>query len=129
MDLPARPLLRIFPPFRMKTLSHSRTWHRATAIAASASMLLATVAGVSAAETHYTDVDAGAWYEAAAAALLESGALDRNESRLRPNDLATRAEVLKLLVEVYDADMVNPATPSFSDVPRTAWYYTYVETA
>ncbi len=113
----------------MKLLSHSRSWHRIAAAAAASAMVLTTVAGVSAAQTHYTDVDAGAWYEAAAAALLESGALDRNETRLRPNDLATRAEVLKLLVEVYDADMVNPATPSFSDVPRSAWYYTYVETA
>lgn len=94
-----------------------------------AGAMLASAVGASAQETHYVDVDPGAWYEEAAAALLESGALDRNESRLRPNDLATRAEVLKLLVEVYDAAMVNPATPSFSDVPRTAWYYTYVETA
>ena len=92
-------------------------------------MFLSAVGPAAAQQTHYSDVAPGVWYEEAAAALLDSGALDRNESRLRPNDLATRAEVMKLLVEVYDADMVNPATPSFSDVPRTSWYYTYVETA
>lgn len=103
-------------------------WRRFAAAGLSAATVL-TASGVSAQETHYVDVQAGVWFEEAAAALLESGALDESEARLRPNDLATRAEVLKLLVNVYGEDLVNPATPSFTDVPRTAWYYPYVETA
>jgi hypothetical protein len=79
--------------------------------------------------THYTDVPSGSYYEEAAFELLRTGALDSNEARLRPNDLATRAEVMKLLVNVNGTDLVTPATPSFNDVPKSAWYYSYMETA
>lgn len=112
----------------MATAFRSFRWRRLAAAGLSAATVL-TATGASAQDTHYTDVQAGVWYEEAAAALLEFGALDRSEGRLRPNDLATRAEVLKLLVNVYGEDLVYPATPSFSDVPRTAWYFPYVEAA
>jgi hypothetical protein len=79
--------------------------------------------------THYLDVEAGAWYEEAADALLKSGALDESELRLRPNALATRAEVMKLLVNVSGRSMIMPPIASFNDVAKTAWYYTYVETS
>lgn len=111
----------------MRHLSHSRTWHRLTASVAAGAVALTSIATVAAQDTHYSDVEAGVWYEEAAAALLESGALDESEARLRPNDLATRAEVLKLLMSVYGEDLVYPATASFTDVPRSAWYYPYVE--
>jgi hypothetical protein len=113
----------------MEHLFRSRTWRRVTAGVAASAIALSGVASVAAADTHYTDVQAGVWYEEAAAALLESGALDESESRLRPNDLATRAEVLKLLVNVYGEDLVYPTTSSFSDVSKTAWYFPYVEAA
>lgn len=110
--------------------NHSRSfrWRGVAAAGLSAAMVLGAT-GVSAQETHYADVEAGAWYEQSASNLLESGALDANETRLRPNDLATRAEVLKLLVNVYGEDLVYPGTASFSDVPRDAWYFPYVEAA
>lgn len=79
--------------------------------------------------TTYTDVSTGAYYEEAAAALLRSGALDSNESRLRPNDTATRAEVMKLLVSVHGSHLINPSRESFDDVSRSQWYYQYIETA
>lgn len=79
--------------------------------------------------TSYSDVPAGAYYEDAAAALLLSGALDSREPLLRPNDAATRAEVMKLLVNVNGSTLVMPTQSSFSDVPRLAWYYPYMETA
>lgn len=79
--------------------------------------------------THYTDVPPGAYYEAAAEALLESNALDASETRLRPGDAATRAEVMKLLVNVYGATLISPSVASFSDVSASAWYYPYMETA
>jgi len=80
-------------------------------------------------QTHYIDVPLGAYYEDAVKALLKSNGLDSNETYLRPADAATRAEVMKLLVNVYGATMVNPSTGSFSDVPKAAWYYPYIETA
>jgi len=104
--------------------------HRWQSIMAVAISLLVVMTGVvSAQETHYTDVPVGAWYEGSAAALLRSGALDETEARLRPNDLATRAEVLKLLVNVYGEDLIYPAQASFNDVSRTAWYFPYIETS
>lgn len=99
------------------------------AATAAGALVLTSLGSAAAQETHYTDVEAGVWYEAAASALLESGALDENEARLRPNDLATRAEVLKLLVNVYGEELVYPAQASFSDVSRSAWYFPYVEAA
>ena len=113
----------------MNSVPISRSWQRLAAGVTSAALVLTSVGSVAAQETHYTDVPSGVWYEMSAAALLESGALDANESRLRPNDIATRAEVLKLLVNVYGEDLVYPATPSFSDVSKSAWYYPYVESA
>ncbi len=78
-------------------------------------------------QTSYTDVPAGAYYEDAAAALLELHALDANETRLRPSDLATRAEMMKLLVNLRGESLAYPARSSFDDVPRNAWYFPYVE--
>lgn len=79
--------------------------------------------------TSFTDVSAGAWYEAAASDLIELGALDATQTRLRPNDLATRAEMVELLVRLRRQALQSPARRSFSDVPMTASYYEYMETA
>ena len=95
-------------------------------------LLLVTLAGRAAAQselTHYTDVSAGVWYEEAAEALLDIGALNRDEQRLRPNDTATRAEMAKLLVEMNDRPLVYPSRGSFDDVSETAWYFPYMEAA
>lgn len=76
----------------------------------------------------FVDVPAGAYYEEAAAALLDDGALE--EARyLRPTDFATRAEMMKMLVLLNDVDQVTPERPSFNDVAIGAWYYPYIETA
>lgn len=68
--------------------------------------LLIAIPSVSAEKlTPYTDVSAGAYYEDAAAALLLSGALDSGEAQFRPSSIATRAEVAKLLVNVYGSTL------------------------
>lgn len=124
-----RPLMHHFPHIGMAyNAFHSRSWHRFAALSAAGAMMLTTI-GVSAQETHYADVEAGVWYEEAAAALLETQALDESEPRLRPHDLATRAEVLKLLVQAYGEELVYPPQASFGDVSRSAWYFPYVEAA
>ncbi len=110
------------------------TFHRLLRAAVSGQIILASLAGsvttaYAQASEHYIDVQSGVWYEDAASALLESGALDADEDRLRPFDLATRAEAMKLLVQVYDEPLITPATASFSDVAKSAWYYPYIETA
>lgn len=76
----------------------------------------------------YTDVEAGVWYEQAVDALLGAGALDASEVRLRPNDLATRAEIAKLLVLLNDVDL-SVSTSGFTDVSPSSWYFAYMEAA
>lgn len=99
-------------------------------MAALASVLfLSSVTPGFAEQTDYIDVQSGVWYEDAAKALLDMGALDSSEPRLRPNDLATRAELVKLLVRVKNLDLSSPTSPSFNDVPKSSWYYEYFETA
>lgn len=115
----------------METLTISLR-HRVTAGIAAAAMGIvsaSTLAFAQTPKTHYLDVEAGAWYEDAADALLRSGALDETELLFRPRSRATRAEVMKLLVNVSGRSMIMPPVASFNDVPKTAWYYTYVETS
>ncbi|HRH93382.1 MAG TPA: CHRD domain-containing protein, partial [Candidatus Peribacteria bacterium] len=71
----------------------------------------------------------GAYYEGAANALVELGALDGNEASLRPGDLATRAELAKLMVNLRGETMVHPTRSSFTDVSTAAWYFPFIETA
>lgn len=79
--------------------------------------------------TQYQDVPAGVWFEDHAASLLVKGALDDSRQYLNPEDLATRAEVVKMLAEVYDAQLSHPPEETFDDVSRNAWYFPYFETA
>lgn len=85
-------------------------------------------ASVFAQKTPFVDVPTGAYYEDAAAALLDSGALDRTAT-LRPAALATRAELVKLLVNLNGTTLLYPSVSSFNDVSRSAWYFPYFEAA
>lgn len=100
-------------------------------VAGSAAVILTLTHATSAfaALTSFEDVPAGTWYEADAAALIELGSLDSNERMLRPNDLATRAEFVKLLVRTYNVPYVPPSELTFDDVKSWAWYYPDFETA
>ncbi len=78
----------------------------------------------------YSDVPAGVWYEQAVMDFMNRGYLDSNQARFRGSDSATRAEFVKLVVEVNGGILgTAPAQPSFNDVPTGSWYYTYMEEA
>lgn len=112
--------------------SFSSVMGRPAAIGTSIALLLGTMTPLARAAgemTHYSDVPAGVWYEASAAALLSAGALDPNEPELRADDPAIRAEMIKLLVRTHDLPLRRPQEPSFDDVRTWAWYYPYIETA
>lgn len=108
------------------SLSYARV---ALAVSALSSLLIGTPLHAQSKMTHYSDVQAGAWYESAADQLLRIGALESSEPLLRPNDMATRAEMVKLLVRVNDSQLVYPSVQSFQDVPKLSWPYPYFETA
>lgn len=96
--------------------------------AALALALMMHVVAARAQSSSFVDVPAGAYYEEAADALLLDGALEQ-ATYLRPGNLATRAEMMKMLVLLNDEDLTYPTTSSFADVPKSAWYSTYIETA
>lgn len=108
------------------SLSYARV---ALAVSALSSLLIGTPLHAQSKLTHYSDVQAGAWYESAADQLLRIGALESSEPLLRPNDMAIRAEMVKLLVRVNDTELVYPAVQSFQDVPRLSWPFPYFEAA
>jgi len=83
---------------------------------------------ISTALAAYTDVPSGSWYESAVSALSQY--LDATQTNFRPGDLATRAEFVKLVVEMNGGILSTaPAVPTFDDVAPSAWYYGYVEDA
>ncbi|MCC7381367.1 MAG: S-layer homology domain-containing protein [Deltaproteobacteria bacterium] len=47
----------------------------------------------------------------------------------RPDRAVTRAELAAMLIKALGLSTINPATPSYSDVPRTYWAYRSIETA
>jgi hypothetical protein len=47
----------------------------------------------------------------------------------RPDNSTTRAQLVKVVVLAFNYTLINPPNPSFSDVPRTHPFYTYIETA
>lgn len=108
---------------------HHRPTRVLFALATGALLLAGMLPVASAQKTPYTDVPQGAYYEDAAAALLRMNALDSAEVRLRPSDLATRAELVKLLVHLNDTPLLHPSVSSFNDISRTAWYFPYFEAA
>jgi hypothetical protein len=47
----------------------------------------------------------------------------------QPNNPVSRAEFAKMAVEAAGLTLIDPATPSFNDVPKSHWAYKYIETA
>ena len=78
----------------------------------------------------FTDVPDGSWFRPAVLGLVTDGFIDGTQKQFRPGANATRAEFLKLALAI---DKHTPATPpvipSFSDVPKTAWYFPHMEEA
>jgi hypothetical protein len=51
------------------------------------------------------------------------------DGSFRPEAYTTRAQLTKMLVLSHRWRLLNPNTPTFTDVPRDYWAYTYIETA
>jgi len=51
------------------------------------------------------------------------------DGTFRPGNSVTRGQATKMLVIAHGWALIDPATPSFPDVPRGHWSYKYVETA
>lgn len=87
---------------------------------------------VASAVSAFSDVKESDWYFSNVQTLVDAGVLDGTKDMFHPADNLNRAEAAKIAVlaaGVADADLVNPETPSFSDVPKSLWAYKYIETA
>jgi hypothetical protein len=51
------------------------------------------------------------------------------DGRFRPDAFTSRAQLTKMLVLGHEWPLLNPTTPTFTDVSRDFWAYTYIETA
>jgi hypothetical protein len=122
LSLPPTFMNRIFS-------STGRTFDPLFAAATIGILLFAATASAQSKQTSFTDVSAGAWYEQAARDLIDAGALDASSGRFRPNDQATRAEMVELLVRLRNQPLLSPARGNFDDVSPSSSYYRYFETA
>lgn len=87
------------------------------------SLLLALSLAVPAlAASSYTDVPDDAWYNEAAAGLLERGVMNgTGNGRFSPEDTFTRAQLAVVLYRMADSPAVNGAD-SFTDTEPGTWY-------
>ena len=93
-------------------------------------VLCALIATSALAKTSYQDVPAGAWYEEVVIRFTTEGFLDAAQPRFRPNDTASRAEFVKLIVMLNGGVLSTPpASTSFDDVPLSHWAFGYFEEA
>lgn len=77
----------------------------------------------------FDDLASVEWAKDAIKAMADKGIIAKpDDKKFRPNDSITREEFVKLLVMaagVYDEN----AEVDFTDVPKDAWYYSYVASA
>jgi len=103
---------------------------RWTAALLAAAILAALILPASAAGSSYSDVPADSW----ALSLIETAKADglmsgQGSGKFGYGRTVTNAEFAKMLCNLLGWTLVKPAAPSFGDVPKTAWYYSCVETA
>ncbi|MFB9326771.1 S-layer homology domain-containing protein [Paenibacillus aurantiacus] len=79
------------------------------------------------------DIDkASGFAKEAIVRLVESGTIQGDQTgAFNPKGTMTRDAFTSMIVKalVKDADLANPDTPTFKDVPKTHWAYKYIETA
>jgi len=76
----------------------------------------------------FRDVPCEAWFFYSVEQLVDDGIIDVADY-YRPNDPVNRAEFVKFVITAIDglASYTAPATPTFTDVQPSAWYYDYIE--
>jgi len=112
------------------TIAQSLRKVRSKVAGFSLAMLVMSMFTVSVAQAAtFQDVPADQWFYPYVEKLAADGVLNTSTGIYRPGDLANRAEMAKLVVEAFDLPLENPDVPTFKDVPKSAWFYQYVETA
>lgn len=71
----------------------------------------------------YKDVSPTDWFASAVQAFVDQGILDKTQQFFRPDDSALRSEFAQVLTKLGNKQHAVVQTPSFDDVPRSAWYF------
>ena len=80
--------------------------------------------------SYYEDVPKRVWYEDAVLHFYAEEVLDRSQQNFRPADEATRAEVIKFILETNGGLLQKPPEQSaFIDVSKDDWFYHYIHEA
>ena len=76
----------------------------------------------------FNDVPLDAWFAPYVTAGVQSGIISTVNATFRPGDTLNRAEVAKMIVEVFEIDLNQyPIEGSLADVPEDAWFAPYVK--
>lgn len=78
---------------------------------------------------HFTDVPAESSYYLYVEVAWSHGILSGYaDGTFRPFNEVTRAQLSKIIILARGVPLLNPSTPTFTDVPTTSWAYQYIET-
>lgn len=81
-------------------------------------------------DLNFSDTQPSDWYYGAVQWLVcNSIASGYSDATFRPANNITRAQITKIIVLASNWDLIDPKVPRFSDVPRGALFYEYIETA
>lgn len=76
----------------------------------------------------FPDIPLEAWYREEVESFLAQGYLDGSQPKFRGSERATRAEFVKLIVELSGGILDDPPEiPSFDDVAANDWFFPYFE--
>lgn len=80
--------------------------------------------------SYFTDLDTVEWARESIEGLFNKGIINGKGQRLYcPNDMITREEFVKILMSMYNTELVDDVTLPFEDVSTDVWYYKYVKSA
>ncbi len=78
----------------------------------------------------FSDISPSAWYCPYVKAVSKAGyMIGIGEGKFAPNNLVKKEEIITTIVRINRWKLVDPPTPTFSDIDHTYWAYPYVETA
>lgn len=97
----------------------------------SLSLLVAMVPNTAMAATNpYTDIPEGNWSSSVVNAAKDYGIMQGvSDGIFGFGKTITKAEFITVLDRMFGWELINSNVPSFSDVSKNQWYYTYIETA
>jgi hypothetical protein len=81
-------------------------------------------------EIVFSDVPAGSWYKTYVGKIVSANVGGGYpDGTFRPLSKVTRAEFAKMICQAMGWQLIETATPSFTDVPVKHWAFKYLETA